>query len=167
MKQMKALLFDLDQTLVDSSLAESFRNLRQWNRVYPLIGEFTLYEGMTEVFDSIRSGKIPTAIITNSPGAYASKVIATFGIPCDCLIDFHSVKNRKPHPEPFLKALGELGVEAESAISFGDRKIDILASQAASVKSAACLWGTNEKDLLHSSSPSFILSHPLQILNLI
>ena len=37
------LIFDLDMTLVDSSIAETARKNRRWGDVYNLIPQFTLY----------------------------------------------------------------------------------------------------------------------------
>lgn len=51
----------------------------------------------------------------------------------------------KPHPAQMLKALDLMGVSAKDAISFGDRVIDIEASNAAGIESVACFWGTKRK----------------------
>ena len=66
-----------------------------------------------------------------------------------------------------LKALEHLGCSAAEAISFGDRVIDILASNAANIESVACFWGTKEKsELIHSNFRHAIVS-PTEILTLI
>ena len=66
-----------------------------------------------------------------------------------------------------LKALELIGCSAKEAISFGDRVIDIQASNAANIESVACFWGTKEKaDLIHSRYTHAIIS-PSEILTLI
>ena len=66
-----------------------------------------------------------------------------------------------------LKALEHLGCSAAEAISFGDRVIDIQASNAANIESVACFWGTKEKsDLIHSAYRHAIVL-PKEILTLI
>lgn len=62
---MKNVIFDLDMTLVDSSIAESARKQRNWPLVYSMIPSFTLYSGMGEVFDFIRNNNIRVAIVSN------------------------------------------------------------------------------------------------------
>jgi phosphoglycolate phosphatase-like HAD superfamily hydrolase len=66
-----------------------------------------------------------------------------------------------------LKALELLNCDAKSAISFGDRVIDIQSSNDAGIESVACFWGTKEKaDLVKSGYVHAILT-PREILTLI
>ena len=66
-----------------------------------------------------------------------------------------------------LKALELMGVQAKDTISFGDRVIDIQASNSAGIESVACFWGTKEKvELLHSGYSHAIIK-PNEILTLI
>lgn len=83
------------------------------------------------------------------------------------IVAYHDAKPIKPHPAPMLKALELIGCSAKEAISFGDRVIDIQASNAANIESVACFWGTKEKaDLIHSRYTHAIIS-PSEILTLI
>ena len=66
-----------------------------------------------------------------------------------------------------LKALEVLGCDARSAISFGDRVIDIQSSNAAGIESVACFWGTKEKSELLHSDYSHAIINPTEILTLI
>ena len=66
-----------------------------------------------------------------------------------------------------LKALELLGCQPGEAISFGDRVIDIQASNAAGIESVACFWGTNERGELLNSGYSHAIVNPSEILTLI
>lgn len=66
-----------------------------------------------------------------------------------------------------LKALELLGSSAKKAISFGDRVIDIVASNAAGIESVACFWGTKEKSDLLRSDYAHAIVRPNEILTLI
>ena len=66
-----------------------------------------------------------------------------------------------------LKALELLKLEKEEVISFGDKKIDIISSNNAMIKSVACLWGSNERELLIDSNPSFVINLPIEIASII
>lgn len=68
-----------------------------------------------------------------------------FNLPINHIVAYHDAKPIKPHPTPMLKAIEMMGCEAKSAISFGDRVIDIQSSNAAGIESVACLWGTKGK----------------------
>lgn len=150
--KIKGIIFDLDQTLVDSNIAEKERQNRNWNEVYTMIPFFRLYDGYKEVFKYIKSSGLKVCIVTNSPKPYAEKVLSQFQIPYDYIVAFHDVKKRKPDSEPMLKALSLLNENANNVISFGDRVDDIVSSNKAKIKSIACAWGTNEKGELDKSS---------------
>jgi HAD superfamily hydrolase (TIGR01549 family) len=162
----KYIVFDLDQTLVDTSRAADARKSRNWQQVYSLIPSFILYNGMADVFAHIRNNQLKICIVTTSPGTYAKKVLQYFNIPYDHLVDYFAVSFRKPHPESFLKAQSLLGCECNAMLSFGDRVIDIEASKAAGIKSVACTWGSDEVEALKSSGADFTINHPSEIIGL-
>jgi phosphoglycolate phosphatase-like HAD superfamily hydrolase len=164
---IKGIILDLDQTIVDTSLAEDCRRLRNWTEVYTLIPNFILYEGFNEVFTLIREKEIKCCIVTNSPNLYATRVVKYFNIPCEFIIGYHDTLKRKPNPEPMLKALQKLGIDKDCVISLGDRAIDIIASNASGIKSVACTWGSNEINELIAAKPTYVLFKPNEILGLL
>lgn len=161
------LIFDLDQTLIDSSIADQPRKLRQWQRVYSLIPSFYMYDSILEVIQSIRLKHIPFAIVTSSPESYCVKVLSNFKIQCEYRVCYHDTRFKKPHPEPILLAARKLDCEIKSIYSFGDRDIDIKASNDAGVNSVACLWGASDPDSLLSSAPALVLNHPVELLEFV
>jgi len=164
---MRAVIFDLDQTLIDSSSSEHLRKARNWQAVYGKIPGFIYYPGMQEVMKEIKAMGLAICIITTSPGSYAKKVLAHFDIPYDHLIDFFGVKQRKPHPESFHLGMQLLQCDANAILSFGDREIDILASKAAGVASVACRWGSAELDALERCAADYYIDNPSEIIDLI
>lgn len=66
-----------------------------------------------------------------------------------------------------LKALELMQCSAKETISFGDRVIDIQASNAAGIESVACFWGTKEKNELLRSGYSHAIVKPKEIITLI
>ena len=164
---MRKIIFDLDLTLVDTTIVEQARHDRNWQLAYSLIPKCKLYEGMEEVLAIIRNNNINTCIVSTSPRTYVEKVVDYFNLPIQHIVAYHDAKPIKPHPAPMLKALELLGCSAAEAISFGDRVIDIQASNAAGIESVACFWGTKEKgELLHSGYTHAIIK-PEEILTLI
>ena len=164
---MRKILFDLDLTLVDTTIVEQARHDRNWQLAYSLIPKCKMYEGMEEVLAIIRNNNINTCIVSTSPRTYVEKVVDCFNLPIQHIVAYHDAKPIKPHPAPMLKALELMGCRADEAISFGDRVIDIQASNAANIESVACFWGTKEKlDLLHSPYNHAIIK-PVEILTLI
>ena len=160
---MKSVIFDLDLTLVDTTCLESLRHNRNWQEAYRRIPETVIYDGMIEVLEVIRKHHIPCAIVSTSPRPYVEKIIAHYNLPIQHIVSYHDAKPIKPHPAQMLKALELLGVSAKDAISFGDRVIDIEASNAAGIESVACFWGTKEKGELLRSDYSHALIKPSEI----
>ena len=163
---MKGIIFDLDLTLVDSIIAEEARSHRDWQRVYSLIPQFRLYPGMESVFEFIRSNRdrVAVAIVSTSPSSYVGRVVNHFNIPVDTIVGYHDAE-RKPSPAGMFLAMQRMGVEPSKTISFGDRAIDIQASNAAGIKSVACLWGGKENALLLNSRPDYVISAPVDIID--
>lgn len=164
---MKSIIFDLDLTLVDSTLAEQARSERNWQKAYSLIPQFTVYKGFTSIFDLIRKYKIKASIVSTSPRAYVEKVVEHFQLPIQWIVGYHDSKLHKPNAAPMLRALEMMGEQAINTISFGDRVIDIQASNAACIESVACFWGTKERAALVHSKYRHAIIDPLEIITLI
>ena len=164
---MKNVIFDLDLTLIDTTCLEALRHNRSWQEAYRRIPETTMYEGIAEVFETIRKYNIPCAIVSTSPRPYVEKIVAHYNLSIQHIVSYHDAKPIKPHPAPMLKALELMGVSAKEAISFGDRVIDIQASNAARIESVACFWDTKEKGELLRSGYSHAIVKPAEILTLI
>ena len=163
----KYIIFDLDLTLVDTTLAEPYRSKRDWNGAYSVLPQCSVYDGLAQVFDIIRKYNIKTCVVSTSPRPYVEKVVEQFNLPINYIVAYHDAKPIKPHPAPMIKALELLQCQPEDAISFGDRVIDIQSSNGAGVESVACFWGTKEQKELLNSGYSHAIVKPSEILTLI
>lgn len=164
---MKSVIFDLDLTLVDTTCLENARHNRNWQEAYSLIPNTKMYDGMKEVLDLIGKNGIKTAIVSTAPRAYVEKLVAYYNIPAQYIVGYHDAKPIKPHPAQMLKALQLMNADPMDVVSFGDRSIDIQASNAAGIESVACLWGTKERHQLLHSPYRHIIVRPQEILTLI
>ncbi len=136
-----AYIFDLDQTLVDSSIAEQYRNQGEWKSVFSMISQFELYEGIDDVFRILHEKKEKICVVTSSPERYCKAVLKKFGLQADATVCYHDTARHKPYPDPILKAIELLGVSNQYTVSIGDSDKDIIASQEAGVISGLALWG--------------------------
>ena len=161
------LIFDLDLTLINSSVAEPNRQKRLWQTVYGQIPTFTEYEGIKDVLAHLKENKIPYAIVTSSPAPYCKNVCTHWGISQDHVVAYHDTNKRKPDPDPILLALKKMKANPNETLSFGDRDIDIIASNAAGVRSVACLWGSEDPESLKKANPTYIIHNPGEIIPLI
>ncbi len=164
---MKNVIFDLDLTLVDTTCLENARHTRNWGEAYSLIPKTKLYDGIEPVLDIIRKNDINAAIVSTSPRPYVEKIVDYYQIPAKWIVSYHDAKPIKPHPAQMLMALQLMQASAKDTVSFGDRAIDIAASNAAGIESVACLWGTKERTALLASSYNHIIIKPQEILTLI
>lgn len=160
------LIFDLDQTLVDTSILEPYRRNRRWKEVYRHIPDAYLYSGMSEVFEFLRKEQKVVALVSSAPRPYIEKVVAYFNIPAHVIVGYHDAP-RKPSPAPMLKALSLMQATSNDAITFGDRAIDICASKNAHIRCAACLWGSTERLHLNRLDPDYVLDNPEEIISLV
>lgn len=164
---MKSIIFDLDLTLVDTTCLEEYRHKRNWQQAYSAIPNTSMYDGISKVLDIIRNNNIKVAIVSTSPRPYIEKIIAHYNIPAKYIVSYHDAKPIKPHPAQMLKALELMDEPASNVISFGDRVIDIQASNAAGIESVACFWGTKEKRELINSGYKHAIITPSEIITLI
>jgi HAD superfamily hydrolase (TIGR01549 family) len=163
---MVGVIFDLDETLVDTTAALEELTQQRWDQAAGYISQFHLYEGIKEVFEFLREHDIKTAIVSTSPTTYCQSVLRYFDIACECVVGkFDTTK--KPSPDPMILALDALGVPAENTISFGDKAKDIESAKRANVCSVACTWGSDEVEQLIAKQPDFIIHHPLEAIQII
>ena len=85
------IIFDLDLTLVDTTLAEPYRSRRDWTGAYSVLPQCTVYDGLSEVFDIIRKFGINTCIVSTSPRPYVEKVVQTFNLPINHIVAYHDL----------------------------------------------------------------------------
>ncbi|WP_084781218.1 HAD family hydrolase [Paenibacillus sp. D9] len=150
------IIFDLDQTLIESHTAEALRRARNWTVVYGMVPQLSPFEGIHELLTELDNSSVPYGIVTSSPSSYCSRVINHWKWNVRCTVCYHDTTRKKPHPDPINLAVSKLGVPREAVISIGDDPNDILASRSAGVASAGVLWGARNRHALIDSKPDFL-----------
>lgn len=163
----KGVIFDLDLTLVDTTCLEDARHKRNWREAYSMIPHTSMYAGIKVALEEIRELGLKFTIVSTAPRTYIERIVSYYQIPAQYIVGYHDAKPIKPHPASMLKALELMNLEASDVISFGDRAIDIIASNAAGIESVACLWGTKEREKLLHSGYKHIISDPEEIVALL
>ncbi|KHF28368.1 HAD family hydrolase [Paenibacillus sp. 3LSP] len=151
-----AVIFDLDQTLIDSSAAEPLRRAREWSRVYNMIPQLLPFPGINDMLKLLDQKNIPYSIVTSSPSSYCSRVIHYWKWKVHSTVCYHDTQRRKPHPDPMNLAVTKLGVPKELVVSVGDDARDVEAAKSAGIISVGALWGAENKSELLASSPDFL-----------
>ncbi|HVX90618.1 MAG TPA: HAD-IA family hydrolase [Candidatus Paceibacterota bacterium] len=160
---LRAFVFDLDMTLVDSSALESWRRAALWPRVQSnlhLIRPFTAEVPPHELPARLHLAGYKVAIATSSVRWYAEAVLKLFGVPYDALVAYEDTERRKPDPHPIEVALAALGVPAAEAAYVGDAAVDVEASYHANVMSIGAGWGIPNLEALTSAAPDLLIMQP-------
>ena len=136
----RAILFDLDETLVLSRALEPLRRARRWADVYAAFSQTSIPKGTLEFLVSV-SRLAHLGVVTKSPRTYAEKLLAYHGIKVPVAVAYHDVSRVKPHPEALLLASHKMGVEPSKCIYVGDDENDVRAARAANFSPIAVCWG--------------------------
>lgn len=101
------------------------------------------YPGITELLDALHTENIPWGVVTNKMHYLALPIMEQLGLyeHCQTLVGGDTAARNKPHPDPILHALDELGVAPGKAVYVGDAEKDVLAGQAAGATTVAASWG--------------------------
>ncbi|MFI5316546.1 MAG: HAD family hydrolase [Myxococcota bacterium] len=83
---------------------------------------------------AIRAAGLGQALITNTPRALASSILAHAGLELDTVVGGTDVPRGKPAPDMVLEACRRLRVAPEQALVVGDSRFDREAAAAASVR---------------------------------
>ncbi len=180
---MKQIIFDLDNTLINTFVIDSLRNQiklekdRQkknilWRQLEEKLYECKPYQHIEELFNHIRENHINSIIVSNTANRIIKRLIDIYNIP---VIDYigRFTLNRfkpivKPDPQPILKAVELLNTHPSNIISVGNESIDTIASNRANITSVHVKWGQQESDetIIHSN-PTYIINDPLELIQLI
>jgi len=115
--------------------------------------ELRPYDGITELLSELNNKGIPVCIVTTATKALCQAIVRHCGWNVDGIIGFHDAPRRKPHPDPYLKTLELLGVNAADAVAIGDSGNDTVAARAAGIITVGSMWGTLDRAELLASHP--------------
>ena len=83
------------------------------------------------------------------------------------VLSANDVKNAKPHPEPVLLTLRQLGLKADETLVVGDSVYDIEMGKRAHVHTCGVTYGNGTRAQLEAARPEFLIddfAHLLQLL---
>jgi len=139
------VIFDLDNTLVDSNHIKPIRDRRQWTEVYSLVPTLKLFPGIRAVWKALQVMHFHLAVVTHSPRTYAERVLRHLHLDdLDCLIAYHDLAHRKPSPDGYHKACVKLERGVEGLV-VGDEPADLYAADAFGCDGYFAGWSRNPR----------------------
>lgn len=101
------------------------------------------FAGMDEVLRALEQRAIPWGVVTNKPAQLTEPLLDELRLlaRCACVVSGDTLPWRKPHPQPLLHALDQIGIAPATAIYVGDAARDIAAGRAAGMRTIAALYG--------------------------
>ena len=85
--------------------------------------------GARELLEALREASVPTALVTMSIRSMADEVVAAIPFEAfDVIVTGDSVTEAKPHPEPYLTAAAELGVDIRDCVAIEDSPAGVMSA---------------------------------------
>lgn len=106
--------------------------------------EATLYEGFEEVFETFKEKGVKQAIVSSKLRAQYEIDIVSKGIDhyMSAVVLEDDTTHHKPHPEPLLKCIEKLDLNADEVIYIGDAHSDYEAALNAHIDFGLAKWGS-------------------------
>jgi phosphoglycolate phosphatase len=133
------------------------------------------YEGIPELLQKLRQKgeRLFLAVASNKYQAATEKIVKHF-FPntFDVVLGERVNVARKPDPQivwDIVEAIGPLGDQAldKTILYIGDSLVDAATAKAANLPFVACTWGFCTKEQLATANPNYMITHPLELINIL
>lgn len=116
------------------------------------------YPGTNELLADLKAVGARLGIVTSKRRESAVPTLESVGLAGEVgmLVTVENVQRHKPHPDPLLFALDQLGARPDEALYVGDAVVDIQASHAAGMIAVAVTWGAADALDLAAHHPQFL-----------
>ena len=127
------------------------------------------YDGVVSTVTHLAERGHEIAIVTSKSEALAMRGLVHVGIAryMDTVVGCDASSRHKPDPEPVRIALHRLDCRPQDALFIGDSVHDIVAGNAAGVRTVAALWGAGRRDEIEPGCPTAYAATISDILTLI
>src|SRR5919108_1348084 len=154
----------LDEDLAD----ELVRVYREHNE--PLHDELQAFPGVEDLLETLSSQGRKLGVVTAKRRRTVDLAFRVLPIEryFDVVVTTESTDRHKPHPDPVLHALAELGAERAETAFVGDSPWDVEAGKAAGVFTVAVSWGRiHPEERLREAGADVLVHSPEELLGVL
>lgn len=161
----------LSTLLGENHLHEVEAAISLYRERYTSLGIFecSVYDGIPQALDSLRSSGARLLVATSKPHVYAHRILDHFGLSKAFYAVYGSeldgTRTDKRHLVSYL--LQRESIPAASALMIGDRAQDVSAAKANGLPSVGVLWGYGSREELETAGASAVLTDPDGLVNLL
>jgi phosphoglycolate phosphatase-like HAD superfamily hydrolase/predicted amidophosphoribosyltransferase len=165
------IVFDLDDTLLDTSALRVARSQRDWGSVKALLDRVQPFPTRTGGISveslpaRLKADGLKVGILTHAPRWYAETLVRRFGIPFDAMITGSDPYPPKPDPRSLRQIMSELGADVSQSAYVGDDPADIAAAAAARALSIGACWSGQAPNEWRRRWPDIAVATPEHLLN--
>lgn len=124
---------------------------------------------VNETMEELSRRGIKMGIVTTKIRPTTIKALEMFDLLkyMDTIVTVNDVTEPKPHPEPVLTAVHNLGVDPRKTLMVGDSTVDIQSAKSAGVYAAGVAWSLKGEDTLRKYDPDYIIYHMKDIIEIV
>ncbi|MEK3854064.1 HAD family hydrolase [Cytobacillus sp. FSL H8-0458] len=167
MEHIKGIIFDLDETLIDTKSLKQFRDRGQWKSCYENVKHTIHFDNGEILLDYLSKSDLKISIVTNSPRKYAETVLKYHNISYEILVAYHDCKPRKPHPAPIFMCAEQMGHPLKNIIGIGDDIRDITAYKNAGIYAIGVSWGVSPGSDLKLAGADIVVDSQCEIIDVL
>jgi len=153
-----------DETLIDTCydlMIEVYRN-NCVNKTKP-------YAGIAGLLDKLVSHNMKLAVFSNKADEFTRKIVLTL-LPdwnFEAIVGLSVDTYKKPNPFVALQISEKFGVNAEDIIYVGDSGTDMQTANNAGMYAVGALWGFRTEEELTSNGAKYLISNPLDLMEIL
>ncbi|MGM8366065.1 pyrophosphatase PpaX [Virgibacillus sp. W0181] len=151
---------DLAEAMIDTYREHNIKHHDNFVKVFPYV---------LETVEQLRQHQIKMGIVSAKMRQGVLKGLSLTGLEdyFETIVSMDDVTHPKPHPEPVLKAMSNLGATPETSIMVGDNYHDIESGKNAGVKTAGVAWSEKGKEFLLNYDPTYMLEDMRDLLKIV
>jgi phosphoglycolate phosphatase len=129
----------------------------------------TIYPGVKEGLDKLKSLGLPLAVVTNKSGRFTLPLLESIGLApyFRTVVSGDTLARKKPHPDPLLHACAALEIAPGDMLMIGDSLNDTQAARAAGCPVFCVTYGYNEGHDVHDLDTDAIVDSLVEAAGLV